>query len=178
MTKKLALLGGIVILVVALAIPALAGRGGGWYDDHMMGSGGSYDGHMMEPRGWYDGHMMGPRGAAGLSEAQLEELTAAKLKFYNETLDLRRQAAQKEAEFQALMLDPEATDEALLAKQNELNQLGNEFSQKRLLYQRDIQKRFPELGQGRGWGRDGRGPDRDFYSSRDRDRDRYRGCCR
>ncbi|MBW2618219.1 MAG: hypothetical protein JRC92_05035 [Deltaproteobacteria bacterium] len=145
MTKKLALLGGVLILAAALAVPALADRN----DDR-------------------------PRWAAGLSEAQVEELEAARLKFRNETLDLRRQTAQKQAELQALMLDPEATDNALLAKQNELNQLRNEFSQKRLLHQRGIQKRIPELGLGQGRGRGGRGPDRDFCVGLDRDRDRNR----
>ena len=123
MTKKLALLGGILILAVALAVPALADR-----DDR-------------------------PRWAAGLSEAQVEEMETARLKFFNETQELRRQTAQKQAELRALILDPEATDEALLAKQSELNQLRNEFSQKRLLHRRELQERFPELGLKGGQGR-------------------------
>jgi len=149
MTKKLALLGGILILAVALAVPALADR-----DDHRH------------------------RWATGLSEAQVEELEAVRLKFFNETQELRRQTAQKQAELQALILDPEATDEVLLAKQNELNQLRNEFSQKRLLHQRDMQKRFPELGLGQGWGRGGRGQGRGLSAGMDWDRDRGRGYCR
>ena len=158
MTKKLALLGGVLILVAALAIPALAGWRGGWNDDHMGGS-----------RGWYGGHMMGSRLEVGLSEEQLEELATARLKFRGETLELRQQMAQKEAELRALMLDPEATDQALLAKQNELDQQYNELSQKRLLYQRDIAKRLPELGRKRGWGRGERGQGPDVCPVWDRD---------
>ena len=178
MTKKLALLGGIVILAAALAVPALAGRGGGWDDDHMRGYRGWDGGHMMGSGAWDGDHMMGSRWWAGLSQAQQEELAATRLKFYNETLELRRQAAQKGAELQALMLNPEATDEALQAKLGEVNDLRAQLSQKQFMYQREIQKRFPELGMGRGWGRGGRGPDRDFCGGRDRDRDPDWGYCR
>ena len=141
MTKKLALLGGILVLAVALAVPALADR----KNDR-------------------------PRWATGLSEAQVEELDAARLKFFSETQELRRQTAQKQAELRALMLDPEATD-----KQNEVNQLRNELSQKRLLHQRDMQKKFPELGLGQGWGRGGRGQGRGLCAGMDWDHGRGRG---
>jgi len=145
---------------------------GGWNDDHMRGSRGWNDDHMMGSGGWNDDHMRGSGREVRLSEEQLEELATARLKFRDETLGLRRQAAQNKAELQALMLDPEATDEALLAKQNELDQQYNELSQKRLLYQRNIEKRFPELGLKRGWGRGERGQGPDFCPVWDRNRGR------
>lgn len=145
-TKKLALLGGMLILAAALAVPALAGWRGGWDDDYMMG-----------PRGWYGGPMMGPRWGAGLSAEESQELERAATDFSNDTLALRQQMAQKETELQALMLDPEATNEAISAKLSQVNGLRAELSQKQLLHQRDLQKRFPQLGMGPGWGRGGRG---------------------
>jgi len=72
------------------------------------------------------------------------------------------------------LLDPEATDQAALAKLGEVNVLQVESSQKRLLHQRDIQKRFPELGLGKGRGRGGRGLGGGYCAGRDRDR----GYCR
>ena len=156
MTKKLALLGGVMIQVAALAVPALAGRGSRWDDDHMRG----------------------PRWATGLSEAQVEELEASRLKFFNETQELRRQMAHKQAELQALMLDPEATDATVLAKLDEVNDLQAELTKKRLLHQRDMQNKFPELGLGQGWGRGGRGQGGGYCAGLDWDRDKGRGYCR
>ena len=66
-------------------------------------------------------------------------------KSLKEAAQLRSGIRLKMAELKVLLLTPETTTEALLAKNKELNELRNKLDEGRLLRHFEMKKRHPEL---------------------------------
>lgn len=142
--KKIAIVGSVVVIMALVALPVMAkGPGGG------QGRGQGQQAAINCP---------GP-GFGNLTEEQATALQESRQKFFNETKDLREGIQLKRAELRALMLNKEAKEADILAKNKELRELTNQMSEKRILHRLELRKQFPELGlgfgggQGRGWHR-------------------------
>jgi Spy/CpxP family protein refolding chaperone len=145
--KKTLVIGGLVLVMVLAALPILAQQA------QPPAAPGPQGGPGWGP-GYGPGYHMGPGGWANLDPEKVKAFQAAQQKFRTETLDLRQKMALKGAELKALVLNPEAKQEAILAKHKELQALKSQFSEKRLLHLIEMKKQFPELGAGMV----GRGP--------------------
>jgi zinc resistance-associated protein len=130
--KKVAIIGGLILIMALTALPVLAKGPGGGYG----GNGGGYCGDT----------------SANLTEEQSKALQESRQKFLAETQDLRDQIQLKRAELQALMLNKETKQADLLAKNKELRALTNQMSEKGLLFKLELRKQFPQLSSGYGRG--------------------------
>lgn len=146
--KKMLTLGGIAVMIAALALPAFA-RGPGWGG----GPGGRWGGGQG-----YDCPNYGPSGA-NLTDEQRNQLSELEKKFYDNTAQLRTQIWAKRGEFRTLMSSPNPDPEKARALQNELNDLQAKMKQERLNYSLEERKINPDArygaGYGRGYGRGG-----------------------
>jgi len=111
-----------------------------------------------------------------LSPEQREKLQAQEKKFYEDTVQLRRELYQKRLEVRSLWVDPKADAEKIKAKQSEVFELQRRIQDKALEHQLAIRDLLPEeqfgqvpygygygMGHGRhhGWGHMG-GPGQGF----------------
>ncbi len=146
--KKFMTLGGVVVLMAALAYPAFA-RGPGW-----GGPGGN----------WGRGPCDCPNYAgvqSNLSDEQQKQLADLDKKFFDSTAQLRNQMWTKRGEFQALMISPNPDPEKAKALQKDLSDLRAKMEQERLAYSLEARKINPDAryqggfgpGYGRGQGR-------------------------
>lgn len=144
--KKVLTLGGVALLIAALALPAFA-RGPGW--------GGGPGGRGGGPA--YDCPNYGPAGA-NLTDEQRNQLTELNKKFYDSTAQLRNQLWAKRGEFQTLMSSPNPDPAKAGALQKELSDLQAKMAQERLNYSLEERKINPDARFGAGYGRgSGRG---------------------
>lgn len=144
--KKMLTLGGIALMIAALALPAFA-RGPGW---------GGGPGGMRGGGPGYDCPNYGPAGA-NLTDEQRNQLSELGRKFSDNTAQLRSQMWAKRGEFQALMSSSSPDAEKAKALQKELSDLQAKMAQERLNYSLEQRKINPDArfgtGYGRGYGR-------------------------
>jgi len=147
MKKRLITLGGIVLVITALALPAFA-RGPGW---------GGGPGTNCP---YYGG-----RYGQNLTDEQKGQLDNLHKKFFDDTAQLRNQIWTKKGELQTLLSSPNPDPAKAKALQKELSDLKAKMAQERLTLQMEELKinpdaRFAGRGYGpRGYGR-GMGPGR------------------
>jgi zinc resistance-associated protein len=136
--KRLALVFGIVMMVLALSYPVIArgpekgrgyGRGAG--PDTCWGQGGAY---------------------ANLTEEQRTQLDKLHQKFRDETVDLRTKLWTKKGELRILLgtSDPDAAKAKALQK--EISDLKAKMGEKRIDLLLEARKIAPEVPMGRGYG--------------------------
>ncbi len=151
--RNILIIGGIVVLVAAIAIPVLAhgpGRGRG---RHMMDYGQGDPGYGCQ----YD------RGHDKLTEEQRRKSDELYRKFYDETAKLRDEIWAKSAELDTLLNS--ATPDAAKAKalQKDISDLRARIAQERINLRLEGRKIAPELRSGRGYqGRHMRGHGHDM----------------
>ncbi len=143
--KRLIALLGILVLVVAIALPVWA-HGPGWGRGHHMGWGGG--------PGYGDCGDYGP-GAGNLTEEQRTQLDTLNKKFYDETAQLRNEMWTKSRELRALLNSPNPDKEKARALQKEITGLRAQLDEKRLDYELEELKIAPDAryGYGRGSGK-------------------------
>lgn len=149
--KKMLTLGGIALLITALAIPAFA-RGPGW--------GGGPGGRWGGGPGWDCPNYYGPSGA-NLTDEQRSKLDELERNFYDNTAQIRNQIWAKRGELQTVMSSPNPDAEKARALGKELSDLQAKMAQERLNLTIEERKINPDArfggGYGRGYGR-GMGP--------------------
>lgn len=148
--KRLLTLGGVAVLIAALAMPAFA-RGPGW-----GGRGGNWGGGPGNCPNY-------PGAQTNLTDEQQKQLTDLGRKFYDSTAQLRSQMWAKRGEFQALMSASNPDPEKARALQKDLSDLRAKLAQERLAYSLEERKINPDAryqggfgqgqGRGMGWGR-------------------------
>ncbi len=150
--KKMLTLGGIALLIAALAIPAFA-RGPGW--------GGGYGGRWGGGPGYNcPGYGYGPSGA-NLTDEQRNKLAELERNFYESTAQLRNQIWAKRGELQTLLNSPNPDPEKARTLRKELSDLQGKMAQERLALNLEERKIDPNAGFGGGYGRGyGRGSGR------------------
>ena len=139
--RNILTIGGIVVLVAAIAIPVLAhgpGRGRG---RHMMDYGQGDPGYGCE----------GDRGYDRLTEEQRSKSDELYRKFSDETAQLRDEIRAKSSELDTLLNS--ATPDAGKAKalQKEISDLRARIAQERINLRLEGQKIAPELRSDRGY---------------------------
>jgi zinc resistance-associated protein len=144
--KRVLTAAGIMTLVAALAIPALAqgpGMGRGF-----RGQGGSED-------------CPGHRYSGNLTEEQKSQMDKLHQKFFDQTAPLRSQIAAKHSELNILMNTSNPDLEKAKALQKELTDLKGKMGQERINLYAEERKIDPNarfgMGYGRGMGGPGRG---------------------
>ncbi|MEW6667942.1 MAG: Spy/CpxP family protein refolding chaperone [Thermodesulfobacteriota bacterium] len=146
--KRLMTVGAVILVVTALAMPALA-RGPGWG----RGQGGYGPGYGNCPGyGAWD---------QNLTDEQRAQIDALHKKFFDSTATLRSQVWAKQGELQAIMSSPNPDVEKAKALQKDLSNLRAQMAQERLSLQLEERKINPDArfgGWGRGHGRGGPGP--------------------
>jgi len=131
----------LLVAVLALGVAAAAWAGPGFGPGWERGNKGRYAG------------VCGPNAAINqLTPEKRQALIEAQTKFFNDTLALRQKVQQKRLELRALWANPETTKAALSAKQAEVSELTAQLAQKRLDHRYDLNKQFPELSTGAGFG--------------------------
>jgi zinc resistance-associated protein len=150
MKKRLITLGGIVLVVTALAMPAFA-RGPGW------GGGPCVQG------GWGGGPGINcPNYGGGygqnLTDEQKGQMDNLYKKFFDDTAQLRNQIWTKRGELQTLLSSPNPDPAKAKALQKELSDLKAKMAQERLTLQMEERKINPDARfGGRGYGPRGYG---------------------
>ncbi len=133
----------IVLFVASLAMAHGPGRGG-WRGGGMgMGFGQQY------------------LSALDLTQEQRSEMNRLRSQFLNETAELRGKLMVKKIELRALISNPEAKSEEIIAKKREILKIRTEFAEKRIAHQARMRTVLTkeQLGQigdwgfGRGYGR-------------------------
>lgn len=100
----------------------------------------------------------GKMGAMNLSPDQAGKFFDLKEKFRNDTAAARKQMMVKHAELAALWKAEKPDQEAITAKQKEINALRDQMQEKRTAFRLEARKIAPELAQGFGRGmRGGKG---------------------
>lgn len=141
--KRLVTLLGIVVLVGAIAIPALA-HGPGWGRGHHMGPWGE------GPGSGYCG-AYGP-GYSNLTEEQRAQLDMLNKKFNDETAQLRDQIWAKSRELNALLDSPTPDAEKARNLQKEISDLQAKMDEKRLNHELQTRRNAPDGSYDRGYG--------------------------
>jgi Spy/CpxP family protein refolding chaperone len=148
--KRVLTAAGIITLVAALAIPALA-QGPGMGRGRMMqgyGPGGPGD----QPRyGAWD---------EKLTDEQREQINKLQQKFYDDTAQLRSQIAAKHSELNILMNTSNPDVQKAKALQKEVSDLKAKMAQETLNFQFEVRKINPDARLGMGYGRGMGGPGR------------------
>jgi zinc resistance-associated protein len=140
--KKIATLAGIMVLLVALAVPALAqGPWSGRGPYAQVGPG-------YCP--YYGGAYGGPW--SNLTEEQRQQLDQLYQKFFDQTSQLRSQLWEKQSELNVLLNASKPDPEKAKALQKEISDLRAKMSQDWINFTLEARKISPEAGYGRGWG--------------------------
>ena len=131
---------GILMLVGAVAVPALAwGPGSGWGRHHMMGN-------------WGGGPGYGSNYYGNLTAEQRSRLDSLDRKFYDETRDLRDQIWTKSDELESIMSGPNPDLDRAKALQREITELSAQLDEKTLTYEQEARRITPSQPQGYGYG--------------------------
>ena len=148
--------GKTIAVLVVLSVIGIAGYA--MADGYGYGRGGYGSGNCPN---W------GERGGRGLSanldQATLDEIQAKRQAFRESTEDLRRQIYQKRLAIKSEMANADPTPETVLQMQKELSDLKADLDMKRMEFQLELKKAYPDLpfkafAEGRGYGkRAGRG---------------------
>ena len=143
--KKTLAVAGIILLVVAIAVPVLA-HGPGW------GRGRHMQGYWQGGQGGCPQY--GP-GYANLTEEQRAELNTLHQKFYDETAPIRNEVWAKRAELNTLLNTSNPDAEKAKALQQEISDLKAKMAQARLDFALEARKVDPNarIGMGPGRGR-------------------------
>jgi len=151
MKKRWITIGGIALVVSALAVPAFA-RGPGWGDGPCgRGARGGGPGYNCP----YDGDGWGQN----LTDEQRSQLDGLYKKFYDDTAQLRNELWSKTGELRTLMSSPNPDAAKAKALQKEVSDLKAKLAEQRLNLQIEEQKINPDARfRGRGYGRKGYGP--------------------
>jgi zinc resistance-associated protein len=102
----------------------------------------------------------GMMGAANLTPEQAGKLFDLKQKHLNDTAQVRKQMMVKRAELAALWKAENPDQNAIIAKQKELNALRDQKQEKSVAFRLEARKIAPQLanfGPGMGWGMHGKG---------------------
>lgn len=144
--KRLMTIGAVVLVVTALARPALA-RGPGWGR-----------GEMGYGRGY--GCPGSGAGDQNLTAEQRTQIDAIHKKFFDNTAPMKGQIWAKQGELQALMSSPNPNADKAKALQKELSDLRAQMAQERLTLQMEERKINPDarFGYWGGQGKGGAGP--------------------
>ncbi len=139
--RNILTIGGIVVLVAAIAIPVLAHGPGRDRGRHMMGYWQGGPGYGCE----YD------RGYEGLTKEQNSQLDKLYRKFSDETAKLGDEIWDKSAELDTVLnsANPDATKAKALQK--EISDLRARIAQERINLRLEGRKIAPELRSGRGY---------------------------
>jgi len=139
--KRLFSIAAVILLVGVIAVPLMAqGPGGGKGGSRIYGGRGDCE---YGPRGGYD----------NFTAEQREQLDALHKKFYDETVQLRKDLRDKRIELHDL-LDTENPDvEKAKAIQSEISTIQAKMAQKRVEFMVEKRKIAPDAGYGRGFGR-------------------------
>lgn len=119
----------VLLLLAGLALPAWAGPWGG-------------------PCGWGSGRGLGRQ----LTPEQAAKAFDLRQKFYNDTVDLRRQLVIKQAELGELWRAKEPDQAKIAAKQKEINALRDKLQEKAIPYRLEMREICPMGGPGYGPG--------------------------
>ena len=141
--RNILTVGGIVVLVAAIAIPVLAHGPGRGMGRHMMGYREGGPGYGCQ----YD------RGYDRLTEGQRSQLDRLHQKFYDETAQLRNEIWSRSAELNTLLNSANPDAEKAKTLQNEISDLRAKMAQKRIDFELEVRKIAPEVRSGRGYGR-------------------------
>jgi zinc resistance-associated protein len=144
--------GGVILMVAALAMPAFA-RGPGW--------GGGQGGRGCQGYGPESNCPNYGAWDQNLTDEQKTQINNLQKKFFDSTAQLRNQMWTKRGELQTLMSSPNPDVEKARALQKEMSDLQAKMAQERLSLQLEERKINPDArfgGWGRGPGMGGRGP--------------------
>lgn len=130
--KRIVTIGGIVLLVAALAMPVFA-RGPGWG----MGQ-------------WGGGPQYGAASNENLTDEQRTKLDALYKKFHDETAQARNQMLTKKGELRTLLSLPNADAAKAKALQKEISDLQAKMAQERINLALEERKINPEARFGGG----------------------------
>jgi len=139
--RSILTVGGIVVLVAAIAIPVLAHGPGRDRGRHMMDYGQGGPGYGCQ----YD------RGYDKLTEEQRSKSDELYRKFYDETAKLRDEIWAKSAELDTLLNSANPDAAKAKALQKEISDLRAKLAQERINLRLEGQKIAPELRSGRGY---------------------------
>jgi zinc resistance-associated protein len=132
MRKKVTMILGIGLLVAALAVPVTV-LAHGWGGRHMMGNWGT-----------------GPGSISPEQKTQLEQLDR---RFYDETVELRKNLWNKSTELNTVLSTTDPDREKVKTLNKEVNDLRAKLDEKSLNYELEVRKIAPELRFGGGYGR-------------------------
>ena len=135
---------GIMTLVAALAVPALA-QGPGWGPGRMM------QGYGYGPGGPADQPRYGA-WAGNLTDEQREQINKLHQKFYDQTAQLRSQIVAKQSELNILMNTSNPDVQKASALQKDISDLRAKMAQERLNLQFEVRKINPDARIGMGYG--------------------------
>jgi Spy/CpxP family protein refolding chaperone len=152
--KKIATVAGIMILVVALAIPALA-QPPGWGRGRYVQGGPGYCPYYGAAYGGWQGN---------LTDEQRGQLDKLYQNFFDQTAQLRSQLWAKRSELDVQLNTSKPDPEKAKALQKEISDLQAKMAQERINLAIEARKISPEADYGRGWGYErGFGPMRGGY---------------
>ncbi len=133
--RKIVTIGGIVLLVAAIAIPVLAHGPGRGMGRHMMGYREGGPGYGCQYNRGYD----------RLTEEQRSQLDKLHQRFYDDTAQLRDEIRAKSAELDTLLNSPNPDAERAKALQKEISDLRARIAQNRINLELEERKVAPEL---------------------------------
>ena len=162
--RKIVTIGGIVLLVAAIAIPVLAHGPGRGMGRHMMGYREGGPGYGCQ----YD------RGYEDLTGEQRSKLDKLHQRFYDDTTQLRNEIRANSAELDTILNSSNPDAERAKALQKEMSDLRARIAQEQINLRLEGRKVAPELrsdrdyhgnhmggyghGMGHGWHMGGYGP--------------------
>lgn len=173
MKTKNIIIGTILTLsIVAVAAIAYADygygpgamMGGGYRGGHMMGPG--YGGGYMMGPGYGGGYMMGRGGHMmdwdgahgyyygddGLTAEQKVAIETAQKKFYDETIDLRRQLDARQYELNSEIYKNNPDKAKIESLEKDIAKLRTDLDQKSVKHALEMRKLLPESDQGQAYG--------------------------
>lgn len=144
MKKKTATIFVTGLLVFALAAPVtVLARGWGWGGRHMMGNWGPGSGYMTP----YD------RGPETMTPEQRTQLDQLDRKFYDETVNLRKELWDKSYELNTVLNEENPDLDKAKVLNKEINDLRTQLNEKSLTYDLEARKIAPDLRSSGGYGR-------------------------
>jgi len=142
--KRIITVLGIVLLVGAIALPAMAYGPGCGKGRNMMGYGQGGPGACQQ-------------GNDNLTEEQRAQLDKLHQKFYDETAQLRSGLWAKQGELDSRLLVSNPDAEKIRALQKEISDLRAKMDQARIDFQLEARKINPDARYGMGYGKGGGG---------------------